>query len=256
MARRINKREQLRNVNNVLRPLGVSVRYSSEYNEYSANFIGGKEATRSYHADDLDDAYNTALAMARHKTQHLKRNPLTGTTRGEILERERMLAHLYNEGHLSTSGKAELNTLRGKLRKMGGEYLAVNPKGKGRARTRKKHHGTMSRIRRKGLYSGGKTRQRKRTIRKRIEKHIKVTQLTANPTRKTPRRWLISAALHGKKFIMYLNHRRSAFTDNLSAGEYGAARFYSAREANAVARKLLTLHKVPLQIRYLKVVRE
>lgn len=52
---------------NVLGPLGLEIKLSSEWGEFRVNFKGGREAT-AYYTDDLDDAVATGRAMAENKS--------------------------------------------------------------------------------------------------------------------------------------------------------------------------------------------
>jgi len=48
----------------LVRPLGMVLRTDREWGEYRVNFKGGREAT-AYYTPDLEDAVNTARAMAK-----------------------------------------------------------------------------------------------------------------------------------------------------------------------------------------------
>ena len=47
----------------LLREQGITINWSSEWQEYRVNFINGKEPT-AYYTNDIQDAYGTGLAMA------------------------------------------------------------------------------------------------------------------------------------------------------------------------------------------------
>jgi hypothetical protein len=50
----------------IVKAMGMTLRYDREYQEYSVNYPGGKEATRCY-TNDILDAIGTAKAMAKAK---------------------------------------------------------------------------------------------------------------------------------------------------------------------------------------------
>jgi hypothetical protein len=48
---------------NLLKALGMTLRYDRDLEEYNVNLTGGREATR-YYTPDLEDAVGTGKAMA------------------------------------------------------------------------------------------------------------------------------------------------------------------------------------------------
>lgn len=50
-----------------LRDLGMSLR-RTQYGEWRVNFANGNEST-AYYTDDIDDAYETGLAMAQERKE-------------------------------------------------------------------------------------------------------------------------------------------------------------------------------------------
>jgi hypothetical protein len=55
-----------------IRPLGLVLRNDIEAGEYRVNYRGGREAT-AYYTNDLDDAVNTAQAMATWRDERAGR---------------------------------------------------------------------------------------------------------------------------------------------------------------------------------------
>lgn len=56
----------VRQANKQLKNLGVHIRYIADTGEFRVNFVGGREAT-AYYGSDLQDAIDTAQAMAKQR---------------------------------------------------------------------------------------------------------------------------------------------------------------------------------------------
>lgn len=102
--RRPNIRKLLAAANKHFAPKGVRITFNSAYQEYRVNYIGGKEATASYHTD-FEDAEGTARDfVARRAThgEHLTRNPQRKksarrfTRKANTPKKQRQWKHVYS----------------------------------------------------------------------------------------------------------------------------------------------------------------